>query len=46
VTGLGGKNYRLVKINLENDIVPAESKAIVKADRVIVKLKKVRRSPS
>ena len=42
VRGLGGKNYRLLKTNLEHDIVPGESKTIVKKDRVVIKLKKVK----
>jgi hypothetical protein len=41
VIGLNGKNYRLVKTNLEKDIIPSESKTVVKPDKVIVKLKKV-----
>jgi len=41
VTGLAGKNYRLVKENLEHDIVPAECTVVVKKDKVTIKLKKV-----
>ena len=42
VKGLKGKNYRLLKDNLEHDIIPNESKRIVKRDRVTIKLKKVK----
>eukprot|EP00616_Rhizochromulina_sp_CCMP1243_P003903 CAMPEP_0118973324 /NCGR_PEP_ID=MMETSP1173-20130426/9806_1 /TAXON_ID=1034831 /ORGANISM="Rhizochromulina marina cf, Strain CCMP1243" /LENGTH=258 /DNA_ID=CAMNT_0006922957 /DNA_START=19 /DNA_END=795 /DNA_ORIENTATION=- len=42
VTGLGGKNYRLLKDNLEKDIVAGESKCIVKKDRITLKLRKVK----
>jgi hypothetical protein len=37
VIGLKGKNYRLFKTNLENDIVPSESKFTVKANKIVVK---------
>ena len=40
VHGLGGKNYRLLNDNLEKDIVPADSKIIVKKDKVVIKLQK------
>jgi hypothetical protein len=40
VTGLDGKNYRLLNDNLDKDIVPAESKIIVKKDKVVIKLQK------
>jgi len=40
VHGLGGKNYRLLKDNLEKDIVPADSKIVVKRDKVVIKLQK------
>lgn len=40
ITGLNGKNYRLFKDNLENDIVPDESKFVVKQNKVIIKLTK------
>jgi len=40
ITGLNGKNYRLFKDNLENDIVPEESKFVVKTNKVIIKLTK------
>jgi len=42
VTDLNGKSYRLIKDNLEKDIVPEESKMVVKANRVILKLQKVK----
>jgi calcyclin binding protein len=42
VTGLDGKNYRLLKDNLEKDIIPEQSKMTVKANRVILKLQKVK----
>lgn len=40
VHGLNGKNYRLVKDNLDKDIVPEDCKFIVKKDKVVVKLAK------
>ena len=42
VIGLGGKNYRLLKDNLEKDIVPEASKIIVKKDKIVIKLQKVK----
>jgi hypothetical protein len=39
--GLNGRNYRLLKDNLDKDIIPAESKYIVKKDKVVLKLQKV-----
>ena len=42
VRNLDGKSYRLLKNNLANDIDPAKSKHIVKADKVILKLAKVK----
>jgi calcyclin binding protein len=42
VMDLNGKNYRLKKDNLEHDIVPKSSKYIVKADKIVVKLQKVK----
>jgi calcyclin binding protein len=42
VKDLNGKSYRLVKDHLEKDIDPDKSKIIVKADKVIVKLAKVK----
>jgi calcyclin binding protein len=40
VRDLGGKSYRLVNDNLDNDIDPDKSKILVKADKVVVKLGK------
>jgi calcyclin binding protein len=40
VRDLGGKSYRLVNDNLENDIVPDTSKILVKADKIVIKLGK------
>lgn len=42
VQGLGGKNYRLRKDNLEHEIVASESKVVVRRDRITIKLKKVK----
>jgi len=42
VVGAQGKNYRLVMEALEKDIVPDESKIVVKKNRVTVKLKKIK----
>mmetsp|Transcript_28209 Transcript_28209/g.44388 ORF Transcript_28209/g.44388 Transcript_28209/m.44388 type:complete len:260 (+) Transcript_28209:71-850(+) len=42
ITDLNGKNYRLIKENLDKEIIPAESKHIVKANKIIIKLKKVK----
>jgi calcyclin binding protein len=42
VVGFKGKNYRLKKDNLDKEIVPAESKAIVKKDRITIKLRKAK----
>ncbi|KAH8060566.1 hypothetical protein JL722_4674 [Aureococcus anophagefferens] len=42
ITDVGGKNYRLFVEALDKDIVPAESKILVKKNRVTVKLKKVK----
>jgi calcyclin binding protein len=39
---LNGKNYRLIKDNLDKDIIPAQSKIVVKNNKVLVKLKKVK----
>lgn len=38
ITGLNGKNYRMLKDNLENDTVPEENKIIVKQNKIIIKL--------
>jgi len=42
VKDLNGKSYRLFKDNLEKDIDPEKSKLIVKADKVVVKLAKIK----
>lgn len=42
VKDFNGKNYRVKKSSLEHDIVPEESKRVVKADKIIVKLAKVK----
>jgi len=42
VLNLNEKNYRIKRNNLEHDIVPEQSKYIVKANKVIVKLAKVK----
>lgn len=42
IMDLKGKNYRLKKDNLEHDIVPDKSKFVVKANKVLVKLAKVK----
>ena len=42
VQGLDGTNYRLKKDNLEHDIVPDKSKFVVKANKIILKLAKVK----
>lgn len=42
VKDLNGKCYRLYKDNLEHDIDPGKSKYIVKADKVLVKLAKIK----
>lgn len=42
VMDLHGKNYRLVKDNLEKDIIPEESSFVVKKNKVVVKLQKVK----
>lgn len=40
VNNLNGKSYKLVKDNLEKDIVPEECKFIVKKNKVVLKLQK------
>lgn len=40
IRDLDGKNYRLLKDNLEKDIIPEESKMVVKKDKIVLKLKK------
>lgn len=42
VTNLSGKNYRLKRDDLEHDIDPEKSKRIVKADKIVVKLHKIK----
>jgi len=42
VFGLHGQNYRLYKDNLDKDIVPERSSFVVKKNKVIVKLQKVK----
>mmetsp|Transcript_3020 Transcript_3020/g.8282 ORF Transcript_3020/g.8282 Transcript_3020/m.8282 type:complete len:283 (+) Transcript_3020:210-1058(+) len=42
VNDLDGKDYRLTRDSLEHDIVPEKSKHIVKADKIVVKLHKVK----
>jgi calcyclin binding protein len=42
VKDLNGKSYRLKKDNLEHDIIPDQSKIVIKADKVLVKLAKVK----
>jgi calcyclin binding protein len=44
VKDLRGKSYRLFKDSLEKDIDTAKSKLVVKADKIIVKLAKVKQS--
>ena len=42
VRDLKGKSYRLVKDNLAHDIDPANSKLLIKPDRLVIKLGKVK----
>lgn len=42
VTGLNGKNYRLYNNNLENEIIAEKSKYVVKSDKIVIKLAKVK----
>jgi len=42
VLDLDGKNYRLIKDNLEKDIVPSQSSFVVKKNKVVLKLQKVK----
>lgn len=44
VKDLRGKSYRLFKDMLEKDIDPGKSKIVIKADKIIVKLAKVKQS--
>jgi hypothetical protein len=41
VHGLKGRSFRLFKDNLDKEVIPAESKFVVKKNRVEVKLRKV-----
>lgn len=42
VVDFSGKNYRLLQNNLEKDIIVGESSILVKRNKIIVKLQKVR----
>lgn len=42
VTNLNGKSYRLFKDNLAHDIDPNQCKVVVKVDRLVIKLGKVK----
>jgi len=42
VVGLSGKNYRLLQDNLDKDIIPGESKFLVKANKIVLKLAKTK----
>ena len=42
VTDLNGKNYRLIKENLDKDIIVSESKIVVKKDKIVIKLRKLK----
>jgi len=42
VLNLNGKHYRIKRDTLEHDIVPEKSKYIVKADKIVVKLHKIK----
>jgi len=42
VLGLDQRNYRLIKDNLDKDIIPDKSKIIVKKNKIVVKLHKVK----
>jgi calcyclin binding protein len=42
VLNLEGKSYRMYRDNLDKDIDPAKSKYIIKADKVVVKLAKIK----
>ena len=42
VHDLKGKNYRLLKDNLDKDIVPEKSSFLVKKNKIVVKLQKVK----
>ena len=40
VNDLNGKNYKLIKDNLEKDIIPEESNVVIKKSKILIKLKK------
>lgn len=42
ITDLKGKNYRLLKDNLDKNIVPDKSKCVVKNNKIVLKLQKVK----
>lgn len=42
IVGLDGANYRMLKTNLDKDIIPADSSVKVKKNHVVVTLKKVK----
>lgn len=42
VLDVEGKNYRLLKDNLEKDIIPGSSSYVVKKNKVVLKLQKVK----
>lgn len=42
VHGFNGKNLRLLKDNLDKEIVPEESKLIVKPNKITIKMRKVK----
>ena len=42
VHNLNNKNYRLVKDNLDKDIIPDKSKYIIKNNKIVLKLQKVK----
>ena len=44
ILDFGGKNFRLLKNNLDKDIVPGESKVTVKKNRITITLRKAKGS--
>ena len=42
VMNLQGKNYRLIKENLDKDIIPDKSSFLVKKNKIVLKLQKVK----
>ncbi len=40
INDLNGKNYKLIKDNLEKDIIPEESNIVIKKSKILIKLKK------